>query len=608
MKLNKSRDSGWIYRFVYWSVAFFMTGLFMYLVFGQTPMDYRSESYANSGDQRLNMLFHQWNIDWVFGEVPAATLGYWNFYIYYPYQKALALSSNHLGSLPIHLVLNVFEEDWLARGNLWLYACFVLNALSAFVCVRWVLGVCGPRLKNFDEILIGCLIALSFAFSLNRINYIDHAQTLPSFALPFFFYFGWIALRTGAWTSAVLAALFFVWQVYLDLHIAIFCMVVSTLLIPLVVVIHLESPKSWWIRALRQMVVFCSIALALSLPLLIPYLETVSIFGAREFVKGPSLKHYFFPTHYSKMLYEWFPQRTFNDKSVLPHYVFVPLFLGLLVGMVGSIVRSVVKGRRARALVAVSLLFLLWVFVDFMVHRSSFAWLLHHLVPGASSLRTPARLSILLGPLFFGVFCWFLYTRTNYVMLRRIVLLLILATMVAEARSIRLLVWERKEVAELEAAFKVLEGPAIILPITTDPYENLDYMMLAQKFRLQIANGYSGFMPDGLYDLFQVQQRFPGDVLVENLRGGFYREVVVDTRSMQVSPTLHRQAMQIGHFLVFENPKELELPVDWRLSKAYFPWLGPLLKSRIHQPARAICDYTYWESKNSPSWPPRQRL
>jgi hypothetical protein len=83
-------------------------------------------------------------------------------------------------------------------------------------------------------------IGVAFAFSMTRIHFIDHSQTLPTFAMPFFFFYGWLALQSGRKIHALVAALFFSWQFYLDLHIALMAILLTVILIPIHVLIFFK--------------------------------------------------------------------------------------------------------------------------------------------------------------------------------------------------------------------------------------------------------------------------------------------------------------------------------------------------------------------------------
>ena len=560
----------------YWSIAFVLTSICMALVFGQTPLDYKFESYSNDGDQRLNMLFHQWNLDWLLGDVPRHTNSYWNFYIYHPYKEALALSVNHLGSLPLNLILNLFEQDWLARGNLWIYLCYFLNSLSSFLCLKLLFRKMDrTRSSNYINLtLISAVISLSFAFSLNRINYLDHAQTLPSFALPFFFYFGFKSLTEHKKSYAVLAALFFTWQVYLDIHIALMAVLISVLSVPLFFVTReFGNNRAILIECSKQLIIFLAITAALTAPLIFPYLDTARNFGSREFVNGPAMKYYFIPTHYSKIFYDLFPQRTFNDTSILPHYFFVPLCLFIIYHSMKHIVIFAKQKQWKNVLIHTFSLFILAAFMDVIVHRSSLASLLHHTIPGLDSIRTPARLSILLGPLALGLACYYLLVSKTSPRLKTAILSSILILILVEAKSIRLLTWQMPRVNNLELVFEKLQGPSLFLPYSLDAYENLDLMMLAQKYKIKIGNGYSGFLPKSFFELASNGSNVSVPTLIKSLEKTYYREIVLDIRKFPPEELMALSGQKIGSFLIIQGA---HYPKEFASSGTYFTLGNPV--------------------------------
>ena len=92
--------------------------LLLFLVFRDEILQISRISTSNPGDQRLNFLFMQWGLEWLLGDVYRGAEGFFSLGIFHPYQNALALSSNHLGSLPINLLLNLVSLVWVSlRGQ-----------------------------------------------------------------------------------------------------------------------------------------------------------------------------------------------------------------------------------------------------------------------------------------------------------------------------------------------------------------------------------------------------------------------------------------------------------------------------------------------------------
>lgn len=558
---------------MFWIVSIFMTLFFMALLFFKEPLDYRTQSYANSGDQRLNMLFHQWNVDWWKGSLPEDTGSYWNFYIFHPYQKSLALSSNHLGSLPINLVLDLIENDWFARGNLWIYLCFFLNAVSCYIGCRLIFRKYCRDLNLIDQILISSVISTSFSFSLNRINYIDHAQTLPSFAIPIFLLFAYKSVREYSLWSTCFAALFFSWQAYLDLHITIMVVFLSVITLP--AFFSFKQNVISWARLTSMFVLFITVNFLLLWPLIEPYLETVEIFGTRGFVRGPSMKFYFRPTHYSNILKDIFSLRSSNDNSVLPHFVFIPGLFIVSYSMLYSSFMSVKNGSRKDLWKNLSLMFILGTYMDFIVHRSNLAYLFTYSIPGLSSIRTPGRLSILLGPIFFVIVSILFYQRRSERRLKiaRSCLLLCLISFSIEVGSIKWITWTRPEHHELREVFKSLKGPSIFIPYSDNPILNLDLMMYAQEYGIKIGNGYSGWMPEGYDELLALQNNFSTRELSDHLSRSYFYETIIDLDRIQDPSAIEGFGRKVGHYIIVES-KKINTVENWRETASYFPWLG----------------------------------
>ena len=193
----------------FYIAAVALYSLLLFLVFRDEILQISRISTSNPGDQRLNFLFMQWGLEWLLGDVYRGAEGFFSLGIFHPYQNALALSSNHLGSLPINLLLNLVTADWFTRGNLWLYCCYLFNGLAAAHCTRAALldladGGRPYQVPPATAAWSALAVGVAFAFSMTRVHFVVHSQTLPSFAMPFFFLYGWRALESGRTTHGLL--------------------------------------------------------------------------------------------------------------------------------------------------------------------------------------------------------------------------------------------------------------------------------------------------------------------------------------------------------------------------------------------------------------------
>jgi len=375
---------------------------FVFLVFHDEIFKINQISTSNPGDQRFNFLIMQWGLDWVFGNLPNNTTGLFNLGIFYPYQNSLALSSNHLGSLPINFMLNFFSDDWFTRGNLWLYFCYFLNGLAAAYCARMTFIYLAKNYKTYEipptTITWSSLaISVAFAFSMTRIHFIDHSQTLPTFAMPFFFLYGWLALQSGSKTHALVAALFFSWQFYLDLHVALMAILLTVILIPIHFLILFKklNIKIIWQKSMPVFVIFSVLCLVICTPLMLKYQETIDLFGDRgSGIKGPEFSNYFAPSYkFNKLYIDIFEKYTLNEDCVLPSILFFPLLL-LVVGYFCKklflFLYNKGKNRSLWGLLeagAFCLPIFLW--MRFITHQSIDAKFMQMLIPGMNSIRTP---------------------------------------------------------------------------------------------------------------------------------------------------------------------------------------------------------------------------
>lgn len=561
----------------YGGVAIGLTVLLTFLVFSGTAIDLTEQSWINYGDQRLNMIFQQWCLDWVYGRTPPGTTGFWNQAFYYPYAQTTALSSNHLGSLPLLLLLDGFTGDWLFRGNLWIIATFLLNSLAAFhsCFILFREDHFFHRHKPLTLWLVATSLSLSFAFSLTRTGYIDHSQTLPHFAFPYFLLYFYLGLKTGESRKMVLSGLFFAWQAYLDLHLAINSAFLTLLVTPLFVGFGMNSSeRGLGLKSLiRQSSVFLGVVAVTTAPLIWPYLETAAEFGYRVFERGLSLRYYFKPPVYSTLFTDLLPIRTANEQIILPHYLFIPGVLFFALGTLYLAVRGFWRFFKTRertqlraALLSLALLVALAIYMDFMVHRSLLARFFFEVIPGLSSVRAPNRFSILLGPLFLGLWIFPLLAHRGFPKVARWfhgALVVFLVGVTLEAATLKFPVWDRPRHPELAGVFTELKGPAIFLPFDLSPYEQLDIMTYAMQHKMKVGNGYSGFEPHRFGALRKRSRTDSFAEIYRDLKNTDYQEIVVDTRRMPVNQRLATQAIRVGPYLIFPGFTKQETAPQW---------------------------------------------
>lgn len=558
------------------SVCFGIASLPLWLIFGDLLNQINTVSYINEGDQRFNFLVLNWGLDWILNQVPQDTASLWDFYIYHPYRQALTLSSNHLGSLPLTAFFHLFTDDWFTKGNLWIHACYLLNAIAMFhVSYLYLKREWQLDLKTL--LILAATLSLAFSYSPPRIHYLEHSQTLPSFATPYFFYFGYLTVKNSLkWM--VPTALMLSWQVFLDIHISLMAMLLATIGLTIYLGgLLIKKERSAIIHLIQGSVGTALICALLIWPLLEPYLDTKSLFGIRDWgaynmyrgkesfltKPGPML------TLYGDGL-----GHVPGEGNNFPGMGFLGLFL-LLIGLVftDAVRRVTKKSTRWSCLAPLVWLVPTGIFVNYMVHKSAFAWLIWRTFPGFDSIRTPARFSILL-PIIIAV-CFFAYMKSRGFRGWKVIIpagLCGLLTL-AEASSTRMLTWHRIEKPQLAAALKMAEGPTIVLPFIFDPNHNLDIMQYARIAQKRVGNGYSGFLPASFLHLVDHAKDYPPKELTRQLLTTYRSAIVPSSEIGKYQPEGYPTTV-VGHYTIvhgkFPTPP---LKTSWRDHSQYFPYI-----------------------------------
>lgn len=577
-------------------VAFLM----LMLLFKDILFSPASDSFGDSGDMRLNYLFFEWTLHWFFGKVPDGTSGVFDFFIYHPVRDTLALSSNHLGSLPLNVALDFFSDNWFVRGNLWLRVTMFLNTVCASLAFYLFL----LRWKNthpdkfqpiqYELILYSAVIGVAHGFSVPRIHFLAHPQLLPEYLSPFFYYFAYVALssktaRKERYFAAIFAACCFSWQLYLDIHIALFAVFISTVIMTLRTIWLLSTGRnSQLVLDIKSGFIFAIVATILCMPILLPYLQTTKDYGVRSLaeahVYSPSWSRLTRPSDLLKLY--GFLDRSFGEKSIFPTLYFIPLILLIFNSCILSALSAIrskqgflVKTRNTVFSFCYALPIILC--LDFMVLRSPTALFFREVIPGLKSIRTTGRMSVVLAAM--ALITWLaMYLIKKPKIASRIflntVFMLALVFHVTETYHMENNRWNMSTNSHLQAAIEKATSPVMFLPYTYVAYDTLDVMQPALLAGKRIGNGYSGFMPHGFWEMMNHQDR--GDLNPDDqarfLLENFYNALIVDTRKFQISDTeIKKHSEKIGPYLLISRPvvsdelksmrltvQELELKMD----------------------------------------------
>lgn len=521
------------------------------------------------GDARFN----NYILEHFYQFISGATESFWNIPSMYPYKNVMALSDNHLGT---GLIYSAFRSVGLDRENafqLWILCMYAFNYLCAFLAFhKWtenkVLAACG---------------AFVFAFGLHLVGHVGHVQMLPRFMMPLVVVWVWRWMRHRRPYHLALALLGLALQFYCAVYLG-FILLYALLALALVnAVVHFGQVKELWAAIKNNWlphVMVLLIAVALMLPLAIPYLNSLDAVGPRTYEEVsqtiPRWQGYFFThiasenwrdlsLHGKKTMPDWWHQ--FHFSGILP-------LLGLLLALVLLFLKRTSSRRVPLTLVmalTVSLLFCM----D-LGGRSLYYFI--YQIPGFSALRSLDRMvqAQILLLLFTG-----LWAASNIQLPRYLKVFLALALPVAVVLENKIDVDELKRFDKHEARKQVnlvakhlemywhedakaiaympvlnwakVQGDPSIVFVET----HLNAMLAGQELGIPVVNGYSGAQPLNFSEFFYALDRA---TLVDWLKVNSYDEYDVVEVSNLHEPYLQAEYITLsldnGSYLTTDTHSE----------------------------------------------------
>ena len=196
---------------------------------GVCSVDWFTAIPGNFGDPRLNSVFLEHVYGWVMGRYPSL----WSPQFFYPFENVLAFSDNHLGSVPIYMLLRLldFSREGAMAG--WIVAGCALNFIASY----WVL-----RKLSFSG-FAAAAGAFVFSSAMPVLGEPDHAQLVYRFATPLCFYYFWLAIQKGEPAKLGIAALWLAEQFYCSIYLGVF---LSYLLLATFIASLLINPKGFF--------------------------------------------------------------------------------------------------------------------------------------------------------------------------------------------------------------------------------------------------------------------------------------------------------------------------------------------------------------------------
>lgn len=142
-------------------------GVFGYLM---PAIGYFTMMPGDLGDARFNSVILEHGYQWLIGKVPEL----WSPGFFYPFERILAFSDNHFGSLWSYAAVRLIGAPRELSFQIWFLVGCVLNYAAGY----WML-----RRMGFDDLGASCG-AFVFAFALPVLHQEGHAQLTYRFAIP----------------------------------------------------------------------------------------------------------------------------------------------------------------------------------------------------------------------------------------------------------------------------------------------------------------------------------------------------------------------------------------------------------------------------------------
>tara|TARA_B100000315_G_C14557821_1_gene579059 strand:- start:135 stop:1787 length:1653 start_codon:yes stop_codon:yes gene_type:complete len=504
----------------------------------------------------------QWTLNWFFRELPLFNKGVFDFPIFYPFDRSLALSSNHLGSLPLNLLLNIFSSDWFARGNLWIFSCFSLNAFASFhASSLFFQHYFKEDYKNNKKqfkyyfTLSALAISLSYAYSLPRLYFASHLQTIPHYAMPYFFYFAYrfISEQRNVFCFLSFSVFFFIYQVYLDLHLGLIMIFLSIILLAFYLLhVVLNRFRTFeYKKLLLRILAFVFLSTLFSLPLLYPYFQTTQQFGVRsDEDRDFHSPHYYDLLRHSRIstLYSKIEPSKRHERSVfLGGFYFSLLFLSVLLTIYNLLYLfyKVVKEKdfslkiilKSRQVSIIALFMPTFLYLHYIFNDTSTQDFFSHMIPGFNSIRTPGRFVIVVPTMLAFTFLLLYFKLCSFKKIKfYLILSLFFCFQFIELASVSFPSWQKNHLNTLDSLLSFAKGPFIVLPYDTDARNNTDIMQIATEKRLATANGYSGFFIPAFQKLIKIQHNKKIVSLIEELHKKGYWHVILNSKLIKILP------------------------------------------------------------------------
>ncbi|HXW05711.1 MAG TPA: hypothetical protein VD833_10800 [Vicinamibacterales bacterium] len=461
------------------------------------PQLRRMDSVPDLGDP----LFSIWRIGWVFHQIQGDPRPLFDGNIFHPDPLTLTYSDAMLLTSAMAAPLLALGVHPVTVYNVLFVSGFLLSGAAAYLLVARLTG----------SARAGFVGALVFGFYPYRFEHYSHLELQMTVWMPL----GLLAVHrfveTARWPYALLAALAVVAQLYSSMYYGVFFPIV---LAALAFVLARQSGRSIP-RLLGPSAVAAAIALLLALPLARPYLAARTVKGDRGHdavrVFSATASDYLRAHERSALYGSRLLPGARSERALFPGVVPIVLTAAALVPPLGPIRLAYLAG-------------LLVAFDGSLGFNGLLYPYLYEWVPGVSSMRVPARFSIIVG-LTLAVLAGFgvrllLRGRRGWTQDAAFALIITAAMADVWPRLVLQPVW--REPPAIYGRLAEIQGAVLAeFPLNTDPAgfaENTPFMYFSLSHWKPLVNGYSGFLPPGYEAFVQRMDGFPDEPSISLLK------------------------------------------------------------------------------------------
>ena len=463
--------------------------LFLFLLFGICIFAYPMFS---SGFQKIpgdfgDTRFVCYNLEHYFlflNRVEPHTF-FWDMGIFYPMANNAAFSDMHIGLALIYIPVRFFIHNQFTVFQItFLFAC-ILNFLSFYLLLN--------KCFKYND-LSSSIGGFIFAFSVTRYAQAVHLQLMGQFPMIFGLYFLCKMFTSekmkdkyiNAVLSAILFALQFWTAFYFSYFLVLICVIASG------VVLFSKNYRSELLNAIKinkhPIIILLFFTLILSVPLLIKY-----------YIYIPRVNPNFnlmVSLCFKAFWYSWFNSVSYIDNIILPFTKNTDAEMSLSCGFVTMIIGLLgiysLKKYRKLIFIFISIIVIVFTIKPIFI-------LCYKLIPAFGSIRSNARIVLILLPIIAIGLAEFIKKYSNKKIILFFIILLICVEQIpniSHSKFTKSQNNQRVEQYKLKPQCKIL-----LLDYTekTNGQYDIDYetdaMWVALKYKIKTFNGYSGYIP-----------------------------------------------------------------------------------------------------------------